>query len=48
MLKKILPAKIVNIIEQKLNYEKLFELRFRSRRKVSVNYDGKFYYLCEK
>jgi stage III sporulation protein AA len=48
MLKKILPAKIVNIIEQKLNYEKLFELRFRSRRKISVNYDGKFYYLCEK
>lgn len=48
MLNKILPHKIVNIIEQKLNYEKLYELRFRTNRKATVNYDGKFYYLSEK
>jgi len=46
-LSKILPAKIINAILGRLNYEKLYEVRLRSSRPVSLNYGGKFYFLTE-
>ena len=47
MLNKILPTKICTVLERKLNMERLYELRLRADRKVTVNYGGKFFYLTE-
>lgn len=44
-LSNILPKEICNMIFKRLNIEKLYELRFRSERPVTVNYGGKYYFL---
>lgn len=46
MLKKILPSRITDVIAQRLNVQRLYEMRMRSDRAVTVNYNGNFYYLC--
>ena len=46
-LSKILPSKILKPILGRLNYEKLYEIRLRSGRPVSINYGSKFYFLTE-
>lgn len=48
MLKKILPQKITEIIAKRLNTERLYEIRLRAERAVTVHYNGIFYYLCEE
>jgi len=52
-LKKILPCSIVEPIKNRLNFDRLFELRLRSGKAITVNYGGKIFYLgksgiCEK
>lgn len=45
MLDRILPTDIFRIITERLNFVKVFELRFRSNCPVTVNYGGKYYQL---
>lgn len=45
MIERILPEPIVNILKNKLNYEKVFEIRIRSDRPICVNYNGRYMYL---
>ena len=45
MLQELLPAQINNAMDGRLVGDKLFEMRFRLGRPVSVNYNGKYYYL---
>lgn len=44
-LSNILPKEICSNIFKRLDIEKLYELRFRSERPVTVNYNGKYYFL---
>lgn len=46
VLHKILPKFLVEALD-KLTYSKLYEVRLRSERAVSVNFGGKYYYLSE-
>jgi len=45
MLAKILPDYLNRIIGNKLNYEKLYELRIRAEKPVVINYGGKYLHL---
>ena len=47
MLYRILPSKITDILDKRLNVERIYELRFRSGKAVSINYGGTFYYLSK-
>jgi len=47
-LGKILPARILAIINSRLNSKKVFEIRLRSGRAVCINYGSKLYYLCDE
>ncbi|MCL2375502.1 MAG: stage III sporulation protein AA [Firmicutes bacterium] len=46
-LQKILPQKILRPMQSRLNFDKVFEIRFRAAKPVSINYGGKFYFLSE-
>ena len=46
-LSKILPAEIFRVLGGRLNLERLYELRLRANRPVSVNYGGRLYFLSE-
>ena len=41
---KILPNKIAETIERKLNRERVYEIRLRADRALTVNYGGNFFY----
>lgn len=45
MIERILPEFLVDILNNKLNYDKVYELRIRSGGPITVNYGGKYYYL---
>lgn len=45
MLDKIFPLNIYEIIKNKLNYSKIYEIRLRSEKPIMINYAGKYYYL---
>ena len=45
MISKILPDYLVNILSGKLNFEKVYELRFRTGKPVMVNYGGRYMHL---
>lgn len=47
MLYKVLPGFIADIITNKLNYDKVYELRIRAGRPIVVNYAGCLRYLTE-
>lgn len=42
----LLPQKVCHVISTRLNYDKLYEIRLRVGKPVTVNYDGKYFYLC--
>lgn len=42
---KILPNKINDVLDKRLNSERIYEIRLRSQRAVTINYGGCFYYL---
>ncbi len=42
---KILPNKISETIDRKLNSDRLYEIRLRANKALTVNYGGNFYYL---
>ncbi|MDR0856700.1 MAG: stage III sporulation protein AA [Clostridiales bacterium] len=48
MLNKILPEYLARIIADKLNYEKVYELRVRAGRPILVNYGGRYLHLTEE
>lgn len=48
MLGKILPLHIFNVIDEKLDYNKLNEIRLRVNQPITVFMNGQPYYLCEK
>ncbi|MCL2062576.1 MAG: AAA family ATPase [Firmicutes bacterium] len=47
-LSKILPPHLLRPILGRLNYERLYEIRLRANRPVSLNYGSKFYFLTER
>ncbi|MDR3318350.1 MAG: Flp pilus assembly complex ATPase component TadA [Clostridiales bacterium] len=48
MLSKILPEYLNSIISNKLNYQKVYELRVRAAKPILVNYGGKYMHLTEE
>jgi len=44
-LRKILPVCVAGAVSSKLNYEKLYEIRLRADKYVTLNYGGKIYFL---
>lgn len=48
MLEKILTRELNELINSKLNFEKLYELRIRVNAPITVNYGGKYYYLTRE
>ncbi|MDR1093381.1 MAG: stage III sporulation protein AA [Clostridiales bacterium] len=45
MLEKILPQTVLAVLREKLNLEKLYEIRLRSQKPVMLNYCGRYLYL---
>ena len=45
MIEKFLPEYIIKIIRSRLDISRLYEIRLRAGRPVTVNYDGRYYYL---
>ena len=46
-LKKILPGSVINVIEKRLNLDKLFDIRLRAGKPITINYGGKIFFLSE-
>lgn len=47
MLEKILTRELCELVNSKLNFEKLYEIRLRSNSPITVNYGGKYFYLTQ-
>ena len=47
MLEKILPEKFFKIIDEKVNFKAVNEIRLRVNKPVVLNLSGKLYFLCE-
>ncbi|GHV00968.1 stage III sporulation protein AA [Clostridia bacterium] len=45
MLEKILSEPILSVLQEKINGDKLYEIRLRARKPVMVNYCGRYMYL---
>ena len=45
MLDKILPREVSNVLNTRLDLNRVYELRFRSDMPIAINYGGKYYYL---
>lgn len=45
MLEKVLPVELGQIVSNKLNFNKLYEIRIRAGCPISVNYGGKYYFV---
>lgn len=45
MLAKILPRDVANVLNARLDMNRVYELRFRSEMPIAINYGGKYYYL---
>ena len=47
MLEKILPEKFFKILDEKVNFKAVNEIRMRADKPVVLNISGKLYFLCE-
>ena len=45
MIEKFLPGYIMKVIGSRLDVRRLYEIRLRASRPVTVNYGGRYYYL---
>lgn len=48
MLERILPDEIIAIFENRLNVDKIYEVRLRSEMPIVINYGGRFYFLTKR
>lgn len=44
----VLPGEVAGIIATRLDGERVYEIRLRANKPVTVNYDGKFRFLCSR